>query len=225
MAKERISPDHTVRDGIRELRRKYALGQKLDQESPKRARYGDGVLRERAEQLGMDLSQLIYLRLFARRYSPGDLRELLALRTAEGLPLRWNHVRLLIAIKDRRTRNRLQRQAARDGWTVEQLRLESRLRFGKTHEAGPKLRRPHSPDAALLRLSERSDLLRDFYGMFLDPEEMLLAELGKKPRAEGLRKRRELLNRAIQSMAELGAKASVLAGRLKDVEKRLAPRK
>jgi hypothetical protein len=224
MAKERITPDHAARAGIRELRERYALGCKLDREFPSRAKYGDRLLRKRAKELGTGLTELVYTRLFARRYTRQDLNELLRLRPPKGRPLCWNHVLLLLAVKNLRVRRALQQEAARNGWTVQQLRLESRLRVGKQHTAGRKLQMPHSPEAALLQLAEQSDRLRLFAQLFAASEGRLLAGLGKTPK-KGLQKRRDLLHRTIQSITDLSAKSAALVDQLRALDQQLARRK
>ena len=70
-------------------------------------------------EIGTNPMTLRRARQFAEVYETGgEVESLLKLRTPEGLPLGWSHVQELISIKAKAERVRMQKRAAKEGWTV-----------------------------------------------------------------------------------------------------------
>ena len=103
---------------------------------------------------------------FARLYGKADLDELLSLRDASGSPLSWYMVRVLIQVADKGRRAELQRRAAAEGWSREDLRDEVDALDGSTRRAGKVGRKfaiPRSPAHALRRLVAQCESWLRFY--------------------------------------------------------------
>lgn len=108
-----------------------------------------------AVEAGTNPATLRRARQFARVYTEKQLDTLLRLRTSEGLPLSWSHVQELIAVGEAAARAGLQRRAAREGWTVRQLKAEvQKLHGGKRSKGGRKFATQGTPEDALKRLAD-----------------------------------------------------------------------
>src|SRR3954451_15275467 len=109
-----------VSEAEAQLRAYQALGRKvLD-----RLRGGpldSATLRKLDEETGYGFDNLRKARVFATRYTEAQLDELCRLRTPEGRPLPWRHVRQLLMLPPGEKRDALQRKAAERGWSLEQL--------------------------------------------------------------------------------------------------------
>ena len=78
--------------------------------------------KELRELFNVYQDQLYKTLAFARYYDPQELGELCAARNADGDPLRWTHVRELLAYRDnKKPRLKMQKWAVREGWTVDEL--------------------------------------------------------------------------------------------------------
>jgi hypothetical protein len=209
--KERLMPKETARipksdpaaEEIEKLRNCHRLGQTLLDEFPERDVYGTGMRQKWAEELGVDVGDLVHLRLFARRYSDRDLAELLAQQASASRPLGWSHLRQLVDVPDPELRASLQTAAAGEGWTVARLREEIRVTQGRRHGGGRRLHRPSTIERALLQLAERGDLLRRYLELFVLGDDPVLTA-GRRPRkTKDRRKRRELLDGAEKTLTGL----------------------
>lgn len=121
-----IRDEERVNAVLRRIRLIHAVGkQLLDSER--------GVIpqlvRDSEKQGGRPLSQYLLFKAkqFAARYSASDLRELCKLRrpssvrSAEELPLSWGHVVHLLSIADHDQRTEIQKKAAAEDWSSEEL--------------------------------------------------------------------------------------------------------
>lgn len=92
--------------------------------------------------------------LLAREYRRADLQKFLKRRTPDGMPLTWRHAVELARVKDRRTREMLQRRAADEGWTQSQLVQARQLQTGINRGyAGRKVKGPASVELVLQQLA------------------------------------------------------------------------
>jgi hypothetical protein len=207
---------------VERLRDYHHLGQKLLEEFPERAKYGQGAMRRRAEELGVGVNHLVHLRLFAVHYSDRALAKLLAQRSPAGRPLSWSHLRLLVNVNEPQLRTSLQAAAACEGWPVARLREAIRIRQGRRHGGGRRLRRPSTVEGGLLQLAERGDLLRRYLALFALGDDPVLVP-GKRPRkAEDRQRRRDMLDRATETLTglrrEIGRVLDTLGQARKELE-------
>ena len=97
-------------------------------------------------------------------YTAEELEELLALRDADGEPLNWYRVRVLLQVKDKAVRAELQREAALEGWSHRDLSAAVHARQGgKKSPGGRRFSVPESPQQILGRLTELSESWLRFY--------------------------------------------------------------
>jgi len=121
---------------------------------------GEAILEHGEEETEAELKrrfnvstdQLYKTRAFARYYTRRQLDELCRDRDPEGNPLRWAHVRELLVFRDEdtATRRKLQKRAAREGWTVDRLRDEVHKVRGRSRvsskPSGPKIKYESVPE-------------------------------------------------------------------------------
>ena len=65
-----------------------------------------------------------------------NLEELIKLRRPDGMPLHWGHVVYLITLDRKKDRKRLQKQAAREGWSAPELHAAIQGRSGRRCGSG-----------------------------------------------------------------------------------------
>jgi len=83
--------------------------------------------KELRELFNVSQDQLYKTLAFARYYDADELDELCGSRNADGNPLRWAHVRELLAYRDSKTaRLRMQKRAIKERWTVDELHEQVR---------------------------------------------------------------------------------------------------
>src|SRR5688500_10659113 len=116
-----------VRKTIANVRGHWERGRRADRQ---RAKHD---LQELAQNYGGNPNTLRKDRLFAERYSPMQLKELLPLRRPDRTPLHWGYVVYLITVEDVEERRRLEEQAATKGWSAPDL-LDA-LRKGRDGDA------------------------------------------------------------------------------------------
>ena len=91
----------------------WNLGQRItDEKLAENANYGDSIMEDLAEDLGMDIDTLRKSALFFDRYKN---------KSPRALNLNWSHYRALLALPDEEARNFYEREAAKQGWTRDQL--------------------------------------------------------------------------------------------------------
>src|SRR4051812_44059558 len=120
-----------------QLRAYHALGLLV------RARVGEGrldaaTIQKLHEETGHGFDNIRKARVFAARYTAGQLDELCKLRTPEGRPLPWRHVRQLLMLPPGEGRDALQRKAAERGWSLDELTaaIPKKVRRGRAPGRG-----------------------------------------------------------------------------------------
>ena len=178
-AEARVSPADPAREkagqAIEKIRKYYAVGTQVLQGLDDGQRYDGKTVAEAAARLGTEGDSVRKAREFARAYTPAQLEELCGLRTPDGEPLTWSHVRWLIQVKDPVDRSELQAGAAREGWSSRQLGAEvRRRRGGKTAPGGRTFDVPSDPEAVRRKLVELTRQWLRLYEAFGDTEGAVL---------------------------------------------------
>jgi len=125
---------------IANVREHYERGRRANREED------DFRPRELAERHRISPHTLRKERRFARRYSEDELQEFLSLRRADGMPLHWGHVIYLITLNRKQDRQRLQKKAAREGWSAPEL--QAAIQREIRPDAGPGGRPVKVPETA-----------------------------------------------------------------------------
>jgi hypothetical protein len=162
---------------VQNLREHWERGTKANREVAR------STPRELAEKYGVNPHTLRKDRRFAGRYTEKELEELLSLRRPDGMPLHWGHVIYLITLNRKLDRQRLQKQAAREGWTAPDLYVAIRRKFHKESDRGGRpVKVPHSAQAKLRLLFHETDRwLARYRAIFGEDENGLLSELEAIP--------------------------------------------
>ncbi len=146
-----------IREIEKDVRAWYLRGQQALGLSGEGAKKVGQAMQSLGTEVGTNPATLRRARQFARLFNETQLEALLKLRTPEGLPLGWSHVQELISIKTKAERDRMQKRAAKEAWTVRRLKAEvQRLEGGKRSEGGRKFALPQAPEERLGRLAELS---------------------------------------------------------------------
>lgn len=179
-------------------------------------------LEKLVAEAGTNPATLRRARQFARVYTEAQLAALLKLRTPDGLPLGWSHVQELISVADPAERARLQRRAAKGGWTVRTLKAEiQRLNGGKRSRGGRKFAPPGTPDEALRRLTDQGRMWSKLakqtivFDSFNVMDQIAEMEPGSRP--EPLARLKELL----AVLAEVEEASQMARARIGKLERRL----
>jgi hypothetical protein len=98
------------------------FGEYVQQAASDENQYGAGAVRLLAKALDASPNYLYTAAAFFTTYSEAEYEALTAIRTATGTTLTWTHVVALLGVKDHAKRTKLQTQAARMGWSGEELR-------------------------------------------------------------------------------------------------------
>ncbi len=97
------------------LRKYYELGRRASDTAPDGTARTPEPLKALAAEAEVEEDTIRRARRFATTYTAEELDELLALRHADGEPLNWFRVRLLLQVKDKAVRAELQREAVLKG--------------------------------------------------------------------------------------------------------------
>jgi len=200
-----------------QLRAYHALGRKVIervQEGPLDA----ASLQKLEEETGQGADNIRKARVFAAKYTDRQLDELCRLRTTEGMPLPWRHVRQLLMLTPGPGRDALQKKAAERGWSLEELiaAIPKNVRREQTRrEGGRAFRGPENQADALRQIARHGEeWLRRFGSRGWAGDDWLEAKVGAAGPG-GLEARlteaREALRRVKESIAGL-------EGKLKRVE-------
>jgi len=184
----------------------------------KEGRLDAATLQKLSEETGHGADNIRKARVFAARYTSGQLDELCQLRTPEGMPLPWRHVRQLLMMPPGEGRDKIQRKAAEKGWSLEELvaAIPKKVRNNQTRrEGGRAFRRPKSLADALRQIVRHGDeWLRRSSSKAWAADDWLGGKVGAAgPGGLGARlaEAREALRKVRKSVAEL-------EGKLKRVE-------
>jgi hypothetical protein len=142
---------------VKRLKQQHALGKKL-----KRTRENGQPIPPLAGNFPYSDHTLRKIRLFAEKYTDGQLEELCLGRRENGLPLHWGYIPVLLSVGIKRgvkIRTELQRQAIENGWSVAELRRAVRQKISfKGH--GRAMAVPQDVNAAMLDLAENVEFLK-----------------------------------------------------------------
>ena len=201
------------------LRRYYELGQRANATGPDGTPKQPEPLKDLAAEAGVQEDTIRKALKFATTYTAGDLEELLALRGADGEPMNWYRVRVLLQVKDKSLRSKLQREAVEKGWSRRDLwaAVQSR-QGGKKSPGGRRFSVPDSPQQVLGRLTELSESWLRFYQDV--GEEGGLAEKLRTAKRQGKRTAglKHAVREAVDRLHALQEAASKLAIRLEEIE-------
>jgi hypothetical protein len=111
---------------------------------PDAARHGNKIdlLKAEARAEGTNVDTLQKRRAVAEQYAAEDIEALCELVRAAGAPFGPTHLTRLLAVKDRRTRDTLTRQAIKDKWSVGEVKRVVQAACGVQRQGG---RRPKVP--------------------------------------------------------------------------------
>jgi len=206
-----------VSEAEAQLRAYHALGIMV-RDRVKEGRLDADTIRKLIEETGHGADNIRKARVFAARYTAGQLDELCHLRTPEGMPLPWRHVRQLLMLPPGEGRDALQRKAAERGWSLEELvtAIPKRVRREQTRrEGGRAFRGPRSLADGLRQIERHGDeWLRRFGSKAWAGEEWLEGKVGAAGPG-GLKARLEKAQEALKKVRESVAE---LEGKLKRVE-------
>jgi len=201
-----------VAEAEAQLRAYHALGIMV-RDRLKEARLDAESLRKLCEETGHGADNIRKSRVFAARYTAGQLDELCGLRTPEGMPLPWRHVRQLLMLPPGEGRDALQRKAAERGWSLEDLTaaIPKKVRREQTRrEGGRAFRGPKNQADALRQIVRHGDeWLRRFGSRAWSGDDWLERKSGAAGPG-GLKARlaeaQEALRKVRESVAELEGK-------------------
>lgn len=208
-----------AQEKIATLQKYYELGQRAGATAPDGSPKEPEPLKDLAAEAGVEQDTIRKAQKFATTYTAGELEELLALRGADGEPMNWYRVRVLLQVKDMSLRSELQREAVEKGWSRRDLwaAVQSR-QGGKKSPGGRRFAVPESPQQVLGRLTELSESWLRFYQDV--GEEGGLAEKLRTAKRQGKRTAglKHAVREAVDRLHALHKAATKLANRLEEVE-------
>jgi len=205
-----------------QLRAYHALGIVV-RDRVKEGRLDADTVSKLGEETGHGADNIRKARVFAARYTADQLDELCGLRTPEGIPLPWRHVRMLLMLPPGEGRDALQRKAAEKGWSLEELvaAIPKKVRNKQTrHQGGRGFRRPKTQAAALRQIVRYGEAWQRRYRKAWEEFDWLES----KPGAAGPGGLDARIAEARQTLRTLGAATKRLDARLKKLEHEQAGR-
>src|SRR4051794_36246836 len=148
-----------VSEAEAQLRAYHALGVMV-RDRVKEGRLDAEMIRKLIEETGHGADNIRKARVFAARYTTGQLDELCQLRTPEGMPLAWRHVRQLLMLPPGEERDAVQRKAAEGRWSLEELtaKIPRKVRLKQSRrEGGRAFRGPRTLADGLRRIKRHGD--------------------------------------------------------------------
>ena len=136
---------------VQRLRDRHRLGQ-----SANRSKSSVEVL---AARHGLSQTMLRKLKRFATAYSLADLEKFCKLRRPNGLPLHIGFIGVLLIVSDKNEREKLQKQAARGGWSAAQLAAAVPKKYRTANPHGRKMKQPETAADGLRLLTAEADRL------------------------------------------------------------------
>src|SRR3954452_2913048 len=204
------------------LRAYHALGIMV-RDRVKGGRLDADTVGKLGEETGHGADNIRKARVFADKYTAGQLDELCRLRTPRGMPLPWRHVRQLLMLPPGESREVLQRKAAQRGWSLEELiaAIPKKVRSGQTRREGGRAFRGRRTRADGLRQIVRhgDEWLRRFGSRAWAGDDWLERKVGAAgPGGLGARlaEAREALRQVRESVAELEGKLKRVKAELGD---------
>ena len=201
-----------VSEAEAQLRAYHALGIMV-RDRVKEGRLDAETIRKLIEETGHGADNIRKARVFAARYTAGQLDELCKLRSPEGMPLPWRHVRQLLMLPPGEGRDALQRKAAERGWSLEEVvaAIPKKVRREQTRRKGGRAFRCPMSLADGLRQIERhgEEWLRRFGSRAWAVDDWLEGKVGAAGPGgltDRLEKAQEALRKVRESVAELEGK-------------------
>jgi len=140
----------TDQEKTERLRAYHGLG-KLSLSVRKRGAYDKGELKADAKEAGLSYGYLYAARRFADRYDEEELNELCK------QPLGLNHLQTLLAVRAKKDRATLQKQAYEDKLSVKALGVLKKQKFGRKGSGRVPIKIADNPEVAVLDLLSGGD--------------------------------------------------------------------
>ena len=208
-----------AREKIATLRKYYELGWRASDTAPDGTAKTPEPLADLAAEAEVEENTIRKALRFATTYTADELNELLALRHADGQPLNWYRVRLLLQVKDKSVRAELQREAALGGWSQRDLTAAVHARQGrKKSPGGRRFAVPESPKRVLGRLTELSDSWLRFYEDIGEEGGLAAKMRTAKKQGESTAGLKHAKREAVERLRALQRAVSRLADRLEEAE-------
>ena len=166
------SRQNKVQAAITNIREFYAVGKKLPTLTSHRATYGKGIIDGEAERIGMNEDTVRKARHFAdpeRGYTREELNNLCRLiatqkdQDEDCAVFSKTHIIRLLSIRPRAIRTKLQRQAIKEGWSIDDLDAQISKRFGTRGDGGKRRKIPSSAVDLLAQLENMCESWRRWH--------------------------------------------------------------
>ena len=141
----------TDQEKAEHLRAYHRLGALSLELLPSRASYGKGLLKQHAEAVDRPYGFLSVARRFAERYNKADLDQLCK------HPLEVGHLRVLVGVKAKKQRAKLQKQAYDQKLSVKALGDSKTQQLGRKRSGGAPIKIADNPMVAVLDLLNDGD--------------------------------------------------------------------
>lgn len=133
---------------IAKLREYHRLGQECNLLPTRKER------REFADQHAISQTTIRKVRALAREYTSTELDELCRLRKPDGMPFHFGYIPYFLCVHAKKQRQKLQRQAAENGWTAPEVHAAIRqMRGGRQGGGGRPMKQPTTAEAGLARIT------------------------------------------------------------------------
>lgn len=140
-------------------------------------KYGKGAARKLSRALDVPTQELYRWRLLHESFSVGDLRKLIARRTASERRITWSHLDVLLRVPVDKLRVSLLEQIFRDDLNVKELSAIIRDKLGKRGEAaGRKKLAPKTLQGVVAVLDRKLQDLNEFYVVATEKIEQAISQ-------------------------------------------------
>ena len=161
----------------------HRLGKQVQRDDQKAAIRMDGkhvgVSKRFCKRLGVGRDQIEKARKFVKLYTDEEVRVFCKLGE-NGKQLSKSHLIRLLAVPSRRSRHKLARLAAEQGWSVQRLGQEIK-RLGKNHPKGRRPKRPATVDEALGQIQRMVQQWERWCKMMKDKNDKRGVSIGDLP--------------------------------------------
>jgi hypothetical protein len=144
-----------IRRFWRDGRRSLSCLEKLGRKEPAALQYGrkEGTFAAEAKRLGTYIARAAYMRKTAQEYTAEQIEDLCALVVRHRSCFGPSSLSALLAVENRKRRDKLMRQAVRERWTTSQVRRAAQASHRRRRPyVGRKQHVPSDPAARLLTL-------------------------------------------------------------------------
>lgn len=133
---------------IAKLREYHRLGQECNLLPTRKER------REFADQQAISQTTIRKVRSFAREYTAKELDELCRLRKPDGMPFHFGYIPYFLCAHAKKDRQKIQRQAAKNGWTAPEVHVAiQQMHGGRRGGGGRPMKKPATAEAGLARIT------------------------------------------------------------------------